>query len=524
MGNSLKIFLLQKAKQVTMIKTKESITAMKRYFFLILAVLMTAAVLLTACQPQGSEEQAPTIASYEGYSNIPDLGDIAGAKSDEALASAAAARMDVAPETVFVYPLGDIPEDALNVWTKELKARGFEHSGTLEEAGNTVTWYSDDRKIGVVAGYMDTDKQGGMDAIGVFLVEKSLAGKYVNIDYEEVQEGWGNANNGARFFIDDKKIFGFGYVGAAEGLLSKNTDSSSALMLVEGAHPRYVHEWNKTVYACLSDRLIAIDTKEKDPEEAVTTLLDGNLQSLQIVNEKLWYTTKNGLFYCDLDGENTVKVTGKKMKDAYVVGDKVYYRDAEDENTEHAYSLLTEVDTRVTEEAVSSFFLGSKGNGYYIAERDVKPEEPEEDEESAKEESAKEETTAKAEDEKTSEETTAADGEEAAEEEPETAWTLIRVSLKDGKTTELTTVREGTALVGIGGKVYYVSDEHQGQIYSISKSGGTPKRVTRDEDCKYLMTFHDMILYYDYDDETEEGLEHIYISTPDGFMKSDILG
>ena len=133
-------------------------------------------------------------------------------------------------------------------------------------------------------------------------------------------------------------------------------------------------------------------------------------------------------------------------------------------------------------------------------------------------------TTEKAaEDKEASEETTTA-AEEASEEEPETAWTLIRVSLKDGETTELTTVREGTALVGIGSKVYYVSDEHQGQIYSISKSGGTPKRVTRDEDCKYLMTFHDMILYYDYDDETEEGLEHIYISTPDGFMKSDILG
>ncbi|MEE3312333.1 MAG: DUF5050 domain-containing protein, partial [Acutalibacteraceae bacterium] len=78
-------------------------------------------------------------------------------------------------------------------------------------------------------------------------------------------------------------------------------------------------------------------------------------------------------------------------------------------------------------------------------------------------------------------------------------------------------------LVGINGKVYFVSDEHNGQIYSVSKSGSTPKRVTRDEDCKYLMTFHDMILYYDYDDETEEGLEHIYISTTDGFMKSDIL-
>lgn len=227
MEYSLKIFLLQKAKQVTMIKTKESITAMKRYFLLIMAVLMTTAMLLTACQPQ-SEDQAPTIASYEGYSNIPDLGDIAGVKSDKPLASAAAARMDVDPETVFVYPLGDIPEDALNVWTKELKARGFEKNGTLEEAGNTVTWYSDDRKIGVVAGYMDTDKQGGMDALGVFLVNKSLAGRYVDIDYDVVQEGWGNANNGARFFIDDKKIFGFGYVGAAEGMLSKNTEIGRA--------------------------------------------------------------------------------------------------------------------------------------------------------------------------------------------------------------------------------------------------------------------------------------------------------
>ena len=416
MEYSLKIFLLQKAKQVTMIKTKESITAMKRYFLLIMAVLMTTAMLLTACQPQ-SEDQAPTIASYEGYSNIPDLGDIAGVKSDKPLASAAAARMDVDPETVFVYPLGDIPEDALNVWTKELKARGFEKNGTLEEAGNTVTWYSDDRKIGVVAGYMDTDKQGGMDALGVFLVNKSLAGRYVDIDYDVVQEGWGNANNGARFFIDDKKIFGFGYVGAAEGMLSKNTDSSAALMLIEGAHPRYVHEWDKTVYACLSDRLVAIDTKEKDPEEAVTTLLDGNLQSLQIVNEKLWYTTKNGLFYCDLDGENTVKVNGKKMKDAYLVGDK-------DENTEHAYSLLTEADTRVTEEAVSSFFLGSKGNGYYIAKRDVKPEEPAEDEETTDEKT----TEKAAEDKEASEETTTA-AEEASEEEPETAWTLMQQGL-----------------------------------------------------------------------------------------------
>lgn len=498
-----------------MIKTKESTTAMKRYFIFILAVLMSAALLLTACQP-ASEDEAPTIASYEGYSNIPDLGNIAGAKRVEGLSSAAAARLSVDPESVFVYELGDIPADALKIWTKELKARGFEKSGTLEEAGNTVTWYSDDRKIGVVAGYMDTDKQGGMDAFGVFLVNKNLSGKYVDIDYETVQEAWGNANNGASFFIDDKKIFGYGYIGSADdGFLSKNTDSSSALMLVEGAHPRYVHEWDKTVYACLSDRLVAVDTKEKDPEEAVTTLVEGSLQSLQIVNETLYYTTKSGLYCCDFDGENVVKITGKKMKDAYVVGDKVYYCDTEDDNTEHAYSLMTEADTRVTEEAVSSFFLGSKGNGYYIAERDVEPEPADEEDETTDEE-----TTKAAEDSETSEETTVAEEED---EEPATAWNLIRVSLKDGKTTELATVREGTALVGIGNKVYYVSDEHNGQIYSISKSGGTPKRVTRDEDCRNLMTFHDMILYYDYEDETEEGLEHIYISTPDGFMKSDIL-
>ena len=62
MEKSLKIYLLQKRKQVTMIKTKESLTAMKRYFFLILAVLMTTVLLLTACQPNGSKEEAPTIA------------------------------------------------------------------------------------------------------------------------------------------------------------------------------------------------------------------------------------------------------------------------------------------------------------------------------------------------------------------------------------------------------------------------------------------------------------------------------
>lgn len=499
-----------------MIKTKESLTAMKRYFFLILAVLMTTVLLLTACQPNGSKEEAPTIASYEGYSNIPDLGSIAGAKSNGKLAAAAAERLSVDPEAVSVYSLGDLPEDAVNVWTKELKARGFEKTGTLEEAGNTVSWYSEDRDIGVVAGYMDTDKQEGMDAFAVFLVNKSLSVKYVDIDYEKVQEAWSNANNGASFFIDDKKIFGYGYIGSADdGFLSKNTDSSSALMLVEGVRPRYVHEWDKTVYACLPDRLVAVDTKEKDPEEAVTTLVEGNLQSLQIVNEKLYYTTKNGLFRCDFDGENNAKITGKKMKDAYLVGDKVYYRDTGDGNTEHAYSLLTGADTRVTEEAVSSFFLGSKSYGYYIAERDVEPEEDKE--------SAEEETTAKESEDKEATEATTVAEDEAADEEPSTAWTLIRVSLKDGEMTELATVREGTALVGINGKVFYVSDEHNGQIYSVSKSGSTPKRVTRDEDCKYLMTFHDMLLYYDYDDETEEGLEHIYISTPDGFMKSDIL-
>ena len=171
-----------------MIKTKESLTAMKRYFFLILAVLMATVLLLTACQPNGSEEEAPTIASYEGYSNIPDLGSIAGTKSNGKLATAAAERLSVDPEAVFVYSLGDLPEDAVNVWTRELKARGFEKSGTLEEAGNTVSWYSEDRDIGVVAGYMDTDKQDGMDAFAVFLVNKSLSVKYVDIDYEKVQE------------------------------------------------------------------------------------------------------------------------------------------------------------------------------------------------------------------------------------------------------------------------------------------------------------------------------------------------
>ena len=492
---------------------------MMKKFTGLLALILSAIFVLAACQPNVPEEDnKPNYASYSGYSNIPDLGALAEAKSQEKPAAAAAERLSVDPDAVFVYSLKDLTEEELKTWTEELEARGFEASGSLEEGGNTVSWYSDDRKIGLVAGYMDTDKQDGMDSFGVLLVSKSLKGKYVDLDYESVQEGWGNANNGASFFIDDKKIFGYGYIASEDGFLSKNTDSSNAVMLVEGQRPRYVHEWDKTVYAALPGRLVAVNTKEKDPEEAITTLADAELTSLQIVNEKLYYTTKNGLYHCDLDGENTVKVTGQKMNDAYLVGDKVFYRDTEDENTEHAYSLLTEADTRVTETAVSGFFLGSKNYGYYITQQE-KAEEPaeEEAEEEAKEE-PEEEAKADA-----KEDAELDESEEALEEEPTTYWALMRVNLKDGVVTELATVRENTGIVGIDGRVYYVSDEQDGQIYSVPKKGGTPKRVARDKDCSKLMTFHDMLLYYDYDDETEEGLEHIYISTTDGFMKSDIL-
>lgn len=500
---------------------------MKRYLSLILAILMLSCLFLPACHPEEPKKQTPPIDSYKGYNNIPDLGAVSGAKSNEKLAAATAERLGVEPENVFVYSLGDVSPTHLKQWTKLLNERGYEGAASLEPDGNTVSWYSNDRKNGLVAGYMDTDRKEGKDAFVVFLTDQERSDRYTNIDYESVQEGWSNANNGGSFFIDDKKIYGYGTASGYEGFLSKNTDSSDPLMLVPGVKPAYVHEWDKAVYASLPDRLVKVDTKEKDPEEAVTTLLEEKLYSLQIIDEKLYYTTKNGLFRCDLEGQNVEKLSGTKMQDAYVVGDKVYYRSGKDNDFEHAYSLLTKADTRVTSEAVSSFFLGSKGNGYYIAKRDVvleeSDEEPVVDKDEASEKTDKPTTTVKAE--KTSKadaDREVSEGEES-EEEPTTAYKLICLSRKDGETTELADVREGTALVGMSGKVYYVSEEHEGQVYSVPKNGGNPKRVTRDKDCKYLMTFHDMLVYYDFDDETEDGLEHIYISTPDGFMKSDIL-
>lgn len=483
---------------------------MKQKLLALLCALIAATVLLTACQQNGTkpDETAQNIASYEGYSNIPDFGDLSGKTPNETLGAEAAARLNVDPEAVKVYELDESSAAFLETWQQELKARGFTQTGDMEEGGNTASWYSDDRKIGLVAGYMDRDQKDGADAVAILLADKAAAGQYVNIDYDTVQKAWSNANNGGSFYIDEKKIYGFGYIGSAwEGFLSKNTDSSDAQMLVEDVSPKFVQEVDKTVYAYLPGRIVAVDTKEKDPEEAVTTLAETKADSLQYYNDKLYYTGAEGLFQMEPDGSETAKITGTVMKKAFLVGDKVYYKDTTDKGTEHAYSLLTGADTRVTEEGVYSFFLGSKNYGYYIAKRDV-TEEPKEKEDAEAEETAEE----------------APEAEEAAEEQkPEKVWTLIRVSLKDGEQTELTTVREGTSLLGIGGKVYYVSDLHNGQIYSIAKNGGTPKRVARDEDCKNLMTFHDMILYYDYDDETWDGIEHIYISTTDGFMKSDIL-
>ena len=490
-----------------------------KYRILVFAAVLTAALLLlTACQPkQEEEDNAAKIASYSDYGNVPDYGDVSGVKPDEALAETAAARLNADPETVKVYALNEDSAAFIETWQEELKSRGFEQSADMEEGGNTVTWYNEDKRVGVVAGYMDTDQKDGMDALAVLLVDKSTDAQYINIDYETVQEAWSNANNGGSFYIDEKKIYGYGFIGSAsDGFLVKNTDSSNAVMLVEDASPKFVQEVDKTVYAYLAGRIVAVDTKEKDPEEAVTTLTDVKVRSLQYYNDKLWYTTTDGLYQAEPDGSGEVQISGKAMRSAYLVGDKVYYRDAEDGNTEHAFSLLTLADTRMTEESASSFFLGSKGYGYYITERELTAEEP--DEEEADAEEAAEETAAEEAEETAAEETAATDAEE-----PETALTLVRIALKDGSTEELATVEPNTALVGINGKVYYVSDEHDGQIYAVPKKGGEAKRVVRDEDCRKLMTFHDMLLYYDYDDETDDGLEHIYISTTDGFMKSDIL-
>ena len=482
-----------------------------------LIALLTVAFLLAGCQPQsGTEDNGADIASYKGYASIPDYGDVSGAKPDTKLAEKAAARLNADPETVLIYPLDGNSAAFIDTWQQELEARDYAKSADLEEGGNTVTWYSEDRQNGLVTGYLDTDQKDGMDALLVMLVNKAAREQYLSPDYDTLQQAWGNANNGATYYIDDKKIYGFGYIGNnREGFLVKNTDSSDPVMLIEDQKPKFVQEVDKTVYAYVPGHIVSYDTKEKDPEEAVSTLLDVKAKSLQYYNEKLYYTTKDGLFCAEPDGTDAVKLSGKAMENAWIAGDKVYYRDKQDENTEHAYSLLTEADTRITEEAVSSFFLGSKNYAYYIAERELQKEEPEED-------ADEEETTTKKASDETSEETTVP-GEDAEEEEPTSAFTLIRLSLKDGETTELATVWEGTGLVAIEDRVYYVSDEHNGQIYSVAKKGGTPKRVTRDEDCRKLMTFHEMLLYYDYDDETAEGLEHVYISTPDGFMKSDIL-
>ena len=490
-----------------------------KHRLLALIALLAAVFLLAGCQPKTDpDENAANIASYKGYNNIPDYGDLSGASSDAKLAAAAAARLNVDPETVLVYPLDENSAAFIESWQQELETRDYAKSADLEEGGNTVTWFSEDRQNGLVAGYLDTDQKDGMDALLVMLVDKAGQEQYLSPDYDAVQEAWGNANNGATYHIDEKKIYGFGYIGNnREGFLVKNTDSSDPVMLVEDVTPKFVQEIDKTVYAYLPGRVIAYDTKEKDPEEAVTTLLDVKAKSLQYYNEKLYYTTKDGLFMAKPDGTDAVKLTGKLMENAWIVGDRVFYRDKEDGNTEHAYSLLTQADTRITEEGVSSFFLGSKNYTYYIAERELQKEEPEE---TADEEETAEEKDAE---EKTDETTTAASDEDSDEKEPETAFTLIRLNLKDGETTELATVWEGTGLIAIENRIFYVSDEHNGQIYAVTKKGSEPKRITRDEDCRKLMTFHDMLLYYDYDDETAEGLEHVYISTPDGFMKSDIL-
>ena len=106
---------------------------MKHKLLMLIALALAALLVLTGCQPrQNEEDNAASIASYKGYSNIPDYGDVSGAKSDETLAKAAAARLNVDAETVLAYPLDENSAAFIETWQQELEARGFTASADLE--------------------------------------------------------------------------------------------------------------------------------------------------------------------------------------------------------------------------------------------------------------------------------------------------------------------------------------------------------------------------------------------------------
>lgn len=474
---------------------------------LVLAAIM--AFSLTGCNFFTNCENTEQYECYEGYKGIIDFGIFSGASEDAKAAATVAKRLGVDAKSVKAYKLNEETLAKVPEWEAALKENEFSKKGELAEKEYT-TFLNKESKTGAVAGMLS----GNDDTLVVLLVNKDSYSDYLSVSGEELQKDWGNFNSEKPYFINKKKIYGFGYLSSKSGFLVKNTDSSDPEMIMPEVCPSYICEKDNYIYTCLenvdgaySSKLYRYDTKEKDKEAALEMLSKGDVSYLSLQGEYLYYCkTKatddgfktTGFYRSDLDGKNEETIINKETYDNYKTGTKVYYRNGSD-NGEHVYDLLTGSDEQITEKNTYHFFTDGSRYGYYIYYDEA--EETKDDLDAEDEEEQESDLDIK------TAELTSND--------------LVQIDLTTGETKILAECLPQCNILGVEDRIYFSNSDEDEKVYCVYKDGGF-RRITRDEYVGKIMTYHDLLVYFTYADDDYKDVDKIYICNLDGSTRIEL--
>lgn len=202
--------------------------------------------------------------------------------------------------------------------------------------------------------------------------------------------------------------------------------------------------------------------------ERIKRLSDKPVSTYFINENKLYYTPVDptkmslgggavnlNLMTCDLNGQNQEVFLDKEVYYPYIINDKLFYQDDNDQETEHILDLNTKQDVRITTERTYCFVVYNN-YGYYIS-ADINRE--------------------------------------------QFSGPIKRVDLNTGEIMTIGRNAYSIFLLISDDKIFYSDASDGGKIYSINLNGEEVKKISNENNCGEANIWNNRLYYYSHDKE-----------------------
>ena len=300
----------------------------------------------------------------------------------------------------------------------------------------------------------------------------------------EVAQRMGNNNAGNYFRVTSEGLY---YMQPDDNedylaLTDINYSDTSFITKVEGLSDIWATEDN--LYFLLTEGDYSYLYQSDFYGERIKRLVNDPIAYLFIYENNLYYTPVNtskttidggettiNLMKCALDGSNQEVVLSKEVYYPYIINNKLFYQDDNDQETEHVYDLTTKEDVRVTNEKTYCF-LAYGHYGYYI-HADIYSE--------------------------------------------QYSGSLRRVDLNTGETITLQDRVYSEMLLISNDRLYFDSEEDNANIYSVNLDGQDVRKVSTEGYCSHGAIWNGRLYYDSLDDEGY--IDKIVVCNLDGSNK-----